>query len=429
MRALLLLAAARCAAAVPVLIQTFLGAAGTCAAPTGPARLYAGVAPLATSQPNPQPVPWSVSAPAPLEFERALFCQWCRRPAVDTAARRVWHVSGACGSSAGTRVRNGTRVVVEWALSAPPTYTGACAFDAPFAPAPSRDPAYGVYDGFAALPLLAFDARVHAAGPYVINATDGAAVVGLTVPPDPAGTVTSLGALPPCGAEVLARLPPGTDVHNGVLTAEDVSGTASPPQVVHLHGNNNTASASVVVVGLSPVSGAQLWRANVTVPLHPSPWTAFREWEAAEVHAGTLIATATAQSDRLPSCGMLRGDGLSAGGNATLTWLTNVQPVENGPPFGTYGTCLPAAGGAWPLHTLVASTWRSTDGSTYCCEAATYPGDASSQLLSLPSAAGDPTTFAWGTFPSCLLPPPSACDHPAAALWCPPDSESEAFRL
>ena len=407
-RAILLAASARAASAAPDLIQTFIGFDGTCANGTSPVRFFAATTTLDATA---TALEWAVSAPAPLQIERTLMCKWAQRPAVDRAAPagRVWHVSGVCN--------NGTRVAVEWMLGAragdAPTYVGACAIDAPFESTSTG------YQQPAALPLLAYDRRVFAGGPYTVNASDGT-VLGVTVPPDPSRAVQTLASLPPCASVVISHLPTGTDVAAGTLAAEDEdSMPLAPATIVILHPSHN-GDLVAGIMGVSPNTGAQLWYdANVSMSdCEPSgSWVhKFGGWQAAELHRGVLIATGWGQAERSgPDFWMCRGDRLPAGGAVSLNPL-RVRSVGAGNFFGQYASWMEAGAGDWPLHVAVTSSWETqsfTSDVSFCREAGV---NATLVVTTVMGATAAPSVAAanW-TLPFCPLPAPAACDHPATA--------------
>ena len=413
----LLVAAVVCGAnAAPDIVQTFMGIDGTCSSPaTTASRFYAATVDAAAPA-------WRVSDPAPLAFERGFLCTWYQRPAVDRSLGRTWHVSGLC--------TNGTRIAVEWALGtvagAPPTYTGACSFDAPFS-----SPGWGA----AALPLLAFDRTTFAGGPIIINATaatptDGPAVVGLVVPPDPDGRVQTFADLPACGASALSRLPLGTDVTtDGVLAAE--THASAPSAIVHVH---RTATAYANVTGLSPTTGALLWAVNASIPVSPPGRSFFGGWQSAELHRGVLYATGVVSDARSTYHNMYRGAGLAAGGAVALPQLPVQAPyapetfaVEE---FGPYETWIaaPAGGdGDWPVDVALMNTWLdpySTNpyARTSHCRPLLQYAFTNATLRFVTLANGTARTQKDWTISFCPLPRTAACEHPGLARGWLPDA-------
>lgn len=400
MRALVLAASACCAAAAsPSLLMTFLGYDGTCGAPSAPARFYAATIALnASTAPA-----WVVSSPAPLEIDAGLVCAWCKRPAVDRVTGRVWYVSGGgdtCGNSS-------LRVAVEWAFgaaTAPPTYTGACSFKAAFTPAQRP----------VALPLFAYDRRVFADGPYLVDDT-GTVVVGVAVPPDPGGAARTLDSLPPCAAVVVSSIAPNGTAHGVLAADDDAAGGAAPapPMIVHAVGDAYAAGGPRVnVSGVSPVTGVVEWATTAPVPTPPG--LRFHGWHEAVVHRGVFLATSPMQPDRGvgPEI-MYRGDGLTSGGAATLTWLPMRSVVAY--TFGPWGAWT-VNEGSWPLYVAQMSDWYTYVRYESWCQPF-YSGPWASVTLTELVNASTAVVVSSARIMYCPLQgAAAACDHAAAVL-------------
>lgn len=400
------------------LLVTFIGVDGTCAgaAPSTAARFHA------TSLSLDGAPAWGASPSAPLAFERGDMCTWCQRPAVDTQRGRAWHVAGLCA--------NATRIAVEWALGsvpgASPTYVGACSFVAPYS-----SPGWGTE----ALPVLAFHARVFAAGPIVVNATGGApaggpTVVGLTVPPDPGRRVQSIASLPPCSAAVLAQLPADIRVATGVLAVE----TDASADAVLVHAAAASGAPFFNVTGYSPATGAQLWRVNASLPYAPPAF--FSGWQSAEVHRGALITTVSSVRMRDRYDDMLRGSGFAAGGGggAALSLLRVPAPGDPERPgmtaleYGPYASWVAAPGADWPLSVALMSDWLDPYTSdpyartSHCRPLLQYDfTNATLSVVVVANATASRVQQDWA-LSFCPLPPSAACEHAGLARGWLPDA-------
>ena len=245
-----------CVAQLGDSIIAFVGFNGTCDSPRlGSARLYAARADMdaAVSRGS---LSWIVSSPAPLDIPPpAVACQWHIRPAVDPTTNRLWYFVGVCAAS-GTPPSN--IVVSEWDVGsgdAPPKYLRACTFDA----------------SSIGLDYVAYDSRVFAPGPYVINTTAGAAdgrarVFGIAfLAPAPGGVPA---VLPSCALTAIAQLDPAVNV-TGVFTADASANPELPPVLLHTPAGAGMYSTetNITVSALSPTSGELQWQSNISVAL------------------------------------------------------------------------------------------------------------------------------------------------------------------
>lgn len=384
------------AAAVGSTTMAFVGFDDGCyKASNATARFYA-----ANLDRGAEPATWALSTPAPLTFPVSGACLWSQRPGVDRAGGRAWHVAGVCPPVTASAYR----VVTEWAVpadrSAPPVYVGACNFTV------------GPGSRTGELELIAFDTRVFAGGPYILNGSDGYTVVGLTIPPDPTRAVTTLDTLPACITTAVTRLQlPAAPTSTGIFAADDSADTALAPFVLHL-GATAGYPAPVLfnATALSPVTGEVIWTSQWTshapsldywLKLHifrrrfvGTIWWSImqaRQARAYTMHGwanSTTTSTGPEELYRLESEEFLYGD--------TPLWTE---------PDDSTGT------GDWPLLMQLAVGWQSY------YRGSCYSGGVGGTMyeISAPSPAGLNMTTT--TMAQCPLPAPSSCMNPAFVHW------------
>ena len=312
-------------------VLAFVGFNGTCDDPSpGSARVYAARADMdaATSF----SLSWIVSAPAPFDITPpSMPCEWHVRPAVDALSNRLWHFVGLCAASGAPA---SSIVVSEWdvgAGDAPPTFSRACSFDA-------------VSNG---LDYVAFDARVFAAGPYMVNTTAGAAdgrarVFGVTYSQPAHYDVSAV--LPSCTLTAISTLDPVANV-TGVFTADASTNPALPP--ILLHATQFRGPNGVTLSAMSPTSGALLWQANF--PLDMGGRIHVDQIASIGLFDRRFVALCIADDGRFLHSTAVHGWAANASA-ADSTLMVDVVSTTNGP-----AVC--AAITAWAPSAAVGSDW------------------------------------------------------------------------
>ena len=281
----------------------FVGSDGACGnATAGSARLYAARADLDATG------PWIVSDPAPLSLPNGTApCQWHVRPAVDPVTGRLWHFVGTCAAPG---AQPSSVLVSEWAVGAgsgaPPTWARSCAFDA-------------VSPG---LVFAGYDVRVFAGG----------TTPGEVVPPCTLVPVSTL--------DVVANA-------SIMFTADAGADPALPPLLLCSRNMHTFPASKLELTALSPVTGALLWRVNVSVGGDATSWSSVAVFDRRFVALGI-------DGGRFSYSICMHG--WAANSSATASELMyNILPEQKDPYTAPVTAAMmmwapaAAAGGDWPI--------------------------------------------------------------------------------